>query len=400
MKFKIKNEKMTSIVKTHCLMKNFIHTLIIIFCFQFAMAQTTYKSFNSNRLGEARDVKIQLPRTYGSGDKSYPIIVVLDGDFMFEIVAGNADYTSYWNDMPEAIVVGINQFGKREADNLYSESNALPIDTGVAFLEFISLELIPFIEKTYRAEQFKVVVGHGSTANFINYFLLKEKPIFNAYIAISPELATGMTSLISKKLSAIQSQIFYYTATSDNDIKSIQKDTRALNTTIKEIKNDYLSSSFNDFTGLSHYLLPTIAIPQAFENIFYSYRPISKKEFKEKILQLESSPVDYLTEKYQTIKNLYGIDKPISINDFKAIAAAIKKKKLFEDFEPLGKLAKKEYPDTLLGNYYLGRFHEETGDPKKAMNIYQSAYILKEAAGITKDHVLKLSDQIKKDFGY
>ncbi|WP_231567341.1 alpha/beta hydrolase [Lacinutrix sp. Hel_I_90] len=391
---------MTTLVKPHYLMRRFIHTVIILFCFQFAASQTSYQSFNSNKLGEARDLKIQLPRTYGNGEKSYPVIVVLDGDFMFEIVAGNSDYTAYWEDMPEAIVVGVNQVGKRESDNLYSETSSLPTATGAAFLEFISLELLPFIEQTYRTVKFKVVVGHGESANFINYFLLEDKPVFDAYIAISPDLAKDMTSLISKKLNTIQSPTFYYSATSDKDFESIQKETKALNTMIDEIENDYVNSSFDDFTGPSHYLLPTIAIPQAFANIFNVYKPISKKEFAEKILVLESSPVDYLLEKYQTIKTFYGFDKPVLINDFKAIEAAINRKEKYEYFEPLGNLARKEYPETLLGNYYLGRFHEETGDAKKAMKIYQSAYILKEAGGITKDHVLKLSDQIKADFGY
>jgi len=146
--------------------------------------------------------------------------------------------------------------------------------------------------------------------------------------------------------------------------------------------------------------LPAHAIPKALESMFLVFQPISKKEYKEVILNLEGSPVDYLTEKYQTIQTLFGIDKPILINDFKAIAAAIKKSEKFEYFEQLGKIARKEYPDTLLGSYYLGRFYEETGEPKKAMKTYQSAYVLEEIAGITKDHVLELADQIKADFGY
>jgi hypothetical protein len=151
---------------------------------------------------------------------------------------------------------------------------------------------------------------------------------------------------------------------------------------------------------LRHYTLPTHAIPKALESIFLVFQPISKKEYKETILNLEGNPVDYLTEKYQMIDELFGIKKPILINDFKAIEAAIKKKENWEYFEDLGKLARKEYPDTLLGNYYLGRFYEETGEPKKAMKTYQSAYVLSEIAGITKDHVLELSEQIKADFGY
>ena len=125
-----------------------------------------------------------------------------------------------------------------------------------------------------------------------------------------------------------------------------------------------------------------------------------RDRYKDIILKLETSPVDYLIEKYDAIEDLFGISKPILMNDFRAIASAIKKSEKFEYYEALGKLARKQYPDTLLGNYYLGRFYEETGDPKKAMKTYQSAYILEEAGGITKDHILELSEQIKADFGY
>ncbi|AUC83118.1 alpha/beta hydrolase [Lacinutrix sp. Bg11-31] len=381
-------------------MKRILYLLVIFFSAQFIAAQVTYKNFNSEKLGEAREIKIQLPRSYDSGDKSYPIIVVLDGDYMFEIVAGNVEYAAYWEDIPEAIVVGINQFDKRESDTMYSEQNSLPVENGEAFFDFIGQELIPYIEKTYRTEKFKVAVGHGITANFINYYLFKEIPLFNAYISLSPELAPDMQTFLTERLPNISTKTFYYLATSNNDIKGVKTKTEALNTAIKGIENKNVLSTFDNFDGPTHYSLPAHAIPKALESIFFVFKPISMEEYKETILKLETSPVDYLTEKYETIQDLFGIKKPILVNDFRAIAAAIKKSKKFEYFEPLGKLARKQYPNTLLGNYYLGRFYEETGNTKKAMKTYQSAYILEEIGGITKDHVLELSDQIKADFGY
>ena len=63
-------------------------------------------------------------------------------------------------------------------------------------------------------------------------------------------------------------------------------------------------------------------------------------------------------------------------------------------------MARKQYPETLLGNYYLARFYEETGESKKAMKTYQSAYILEEIGGLTKDMMLERADSIKADFGY
>lgn len=382
-------------------MKYLFSVLIILLTIHFTEAQVKYETIESSKLGETRQLKIQLPRGYEKNtNKTYPLFVVLDGDYMFEAVAGNTDYYSYWEDMPEAIVVGVNQFEKRYDDCLYSEQNSLPVETGASFFEFIGFELIPHIEKKYRVGNFKTAVGHGETANFINYYLLKPQPLFNAYIVISPELAPNMLDYIPEQLGKLQSKIFYYLAHTNNDAKSIREMTTVLNTDIAAIDNDNLHYNFNSFEGPTHYSVPAHAIPNAIENIFSVFQPISKKEYKEVILELEISPVLYLEEKYQAISDLFGIDKRVLINDFKAISAAIEKNETYEYFEALGKMARKQYPETLLGSYYLARFYEETGEPKKAMRTYQSAYSLSEIAGITKDLMLEKADAIKQDFGY
>jgi predicted alpha/beta superfamily hydrolase len=382
-------------------MKSILYIFISFFYANIIIAQTIYEEFESYKLGERREIKIQLPRNYEENtEKSYPLFIVLDGDYMFEIVAGNVDYYSYWEDMPEAIVVGINQGDTRDNDCYYSEQNDLPVEKGAKFFEFIGMELLPHLSSTYRTENFRVAVGHGETANFINYFLLKPKPLFQAYIAVSPSLAPSMNNYISERLKQYQTKLFYYLATASKDIKYIKKDTEALNATITSIDNKNILYDFDSFKGATHYSAPAHAIPKALESIFYVFQPISKKEYKESILTLETSPVEYLQEKYKVISDLFGIEKQILINDFKAIATAIEKKKAFEYFEDLGKIARKEYPETLLGNYYLARFLEETGEPKKAMKTYKGAYGLEEIGGITIDLMLEKASEIKADFGY
>lgn len=381
-------------------MKRFLLLLITLVLSNTLTAQTIYKEINSEKLGESRQLKIQVPRNYDTSDKKYPVVVVFDGDYLFEIVAGNVDYAAYWEDMPEAIVVGINQYQKREADCYYSEQNSLPIETGAAFFEFVSMELIPFIDKNFRTENFKVAVGHGQTANFINYYLLKGVPLFQAYISLSPSLAPDMKTYLTEKMPKLEQKIFYYLAAANNDKGNIKEETEALAKSISSVENDNLLDYSEIFPDATHYSLPAQAIPKALQKIFLVFQPISLKEYKETVLSLEGNPVDYLKEKYETIETLFGIKKPILINDFKAIEAAIKKKEKYDFFEDLGNLARKEYPDTLLGHYYLGRFYEETGKSKKAMKTYQSAYVLQEIGGITKDLVLELAEQIKADFGY
>ena len=65
-------------------------------------------------------------------------------------------------------------------------------------------------------------------------------------------------------------------------------------------------------------------------------------------------------------------------NDFRAIAAAINKNEMFDYYKDLAKLARDAYPDTLLNNYYMGRFYEATDNPRRAIQAYQEAYIYQE----------------------
>src|SRR5210317_418877 len=130
-------------------MKNlFFLSIYLLSCVSlFAQSKIIYEEFNSNKLEESRRLKIQLPRDYEENiDKVYPIVIVLDANYLFEPVAGNVDYFSYWEDMPESIVVGIMQGDDRYDDCEYDDSNFLPADKGADFFEFIGLELVPYID--------------------------------------------------------------------------------------------------------------------------------------------------------------------------------------------------------------------------------------------------------------
>ena len=382
-------------------MRTKLIALIVLFTTSILSAQTIYEEIRSNKLGTARQIKIQLPRNYDTNtEKNYPVFVVFDGDYLFEIVAANVDYYAYWEDMPEAIVIGINQVSSRRQDTYYSEQNFLPAETGVDFFEFVGMELMPYINENYRTKSFRVAVGHGETANFINYYLFKDKPLFDSYIVLSPDLAETMSTNLVDRLKQIRNKKKYYLSTASRDKKNIKAEIKELNAQLSKIENDNFSYKFDSIVEATHYSAPAHAIPKALEHIFYIYQPISREEYQNKILTYEESPVEYLNKKYDTIFELFGIEKQILVNDFKAISAAIEKNETFEAYEALSKLARKHYPETLLGSYYLARYQEETGAPKKAMKTYRAAFVLEEIAGITKDLMLERADAIKADFGY
>lgn len=382
-------------------MKKIILLLLCILCSLSASAQILYEEFNSSKLGETRKLKIQLPRNYDTNtEKVYPIVVVLDADYLFEPVAGNVDYFSYWEDMPESIVVGIMQGDTRYEDCNYDDSNFLPADKGADFFEFIGLELIPYIDNNYRTAKFVIAVGHDFTANFINYYLFKDPPLFNGYISLSPDLAPMMEERLPERIPSIESKIFYYLATGTDDIKGLMEISEELNGKLKELKSDQFNFYYDNFEGATHYSLVGRGIPNALEKIFSVYRPISKKEYKEVLMKMDEPVHTYLNEKYTTIKNLFGLSNPIRTNDFIATATAAEKKSQWESLREIATMAKKQYPDANIGDYYMGRYYEETGDPKKAMRTYQGAFDKEEVDFITVDLMLDKADKIKEDFGY
>ncbi len=375
--------------------------ILLLYVVSPLIAQIEYHEIESSKLDQKRQLKIQLPRNYADNiEKNYPIIVALDGDYLFEPVAGNVDYNSYWEEMPEAIVVGVVQIDTREDDTYYDEETFLPSDKGAAFFEFLGLEMMPWLDANYRTANFRIIVGHDLTANFMNYYLFKEPSLFQGYISISPELAPSMGERLAERFSAVKEKIFYYLATSSDDIKGLRLDIEDLNTQLKTVTNENVRYNFDNFDGATHYSLVGRAIPKALEEIFAIYRPISKKEYKEVVSKLPGSPYDYLVDKYATVKDLFGLEDQIRVNDFTAVYTAIKKKKDWESLEKLGKLARTHHPDTMLGNYYLALYLEETGQPKKAMKTYQNAFLLEEVGSLTKDLMLDKADKIKQDFGY
>ena len=392
-------------------MKKYVLNILIFTLFVNLSFSQNLDSLNISRindtilskyLNEKRPIEIQLPRSYDANpDKKYPLIVVLDGDYMFNIVAGSVDYLSYWGDIPENLIVGINQKETRFKDSSVLDNiTHTPITSTASFYDFIVNEVIPYFSKNYRISNFRVILGQERTANFANFFLLKKNPVFQAVISISPKMSKNMNSYLSENLSKTNSKIVYTLSSSKKDFESIYKNVSELKNSLDSISNQNLIFESLIFDEENHYILPSLSVPKSIRSTYSMYSDIDKIEYDSIISNLEISPIDYLTNRYQLIKDFYDEDKTISMNDFMAIEEYIEENEFYDLYNELSQLAKQEYPGTILPSYYRGRFIEETGDPKKAMYIYRSAYNMREVKGLTKEYLLELANRIEEDFNY
>lgn len=381
-------------------MKTYFSLALLLCCF-ISFSQIKSETFESFKLNERRPIKIYVPENY-SEEKTYPLLVVMDAEYLFDLTVSNVKFYSYWQEMPEAIVVGIDQnFDNMRYDDAdFSDRDGLPKEKANEFFEFIGNELVPYIQSKYTIANFKGIIGHSITANFANYYLFKNNPFFDAYVVLSPTLAPMMENRVAERLSVFDSKKFYYLATSNKVDKTLKERILNMNKNINSIENENVQYYFDNFENTSRHSIASYAIPKALDKIFNVYKPISKEEFKTKMLALETPVYDYLVEKYETIETLFGFKKTVSLNDIMATYAATKKKEDLESLKNLSKLSKKEYPDTMLGFFFEAEYYEQMGEPKKALRTYEKAFGMPEIDFLTKDMMLDRIDSLKADFGW
>ncbi|MCC2606972.1 alpha/beta hydrolase-fold protein [Planctobacterium marinum] len=149
-------------------------------------------SIDSKNLNAKRTVDVSLPVNYAETAENitYPLIVVLDGELLFNSAASFAQLQAMNSQMPEAIVVGIPNApdARRDMTPKPLGKNGEPLWFGGqedSYLSFIQHEVLPLIEKNYRVANFKILIGLSPSANFSLHSFWKQPNLFSGYIAVN-----------------------------------------------------------------------------------------------------------------------------------------------------------------------------------------------------------------------
>lgn len=147
----------------------------------------TYK-VHSNVLNEDRLIYVYLPDGYFTSQAKYPVVYLLDGYEHFHYTSGMVKALASNNKIPQMIVIGILNVD-RYRDFTPIEKDYFP-NSGHAdkFTRFLKEELFAFVEKYYRIQPHRVLVGHSLGGLFAINTFVNDPGIFNTYIASSPAL--------------------------------------------------------------------------------------------------------------------------------------------------------------------------------------------------------------------
>ncbi|WP_338767136.1 alpha/beta hydrolase-fold protein [Bernardetia sp. ABR2-2B] len=200
-------------------MQKYILSLIIILFSQFIIFQSSaqdkkvfpfgvIEEIDSKALNEKRTLNIYLPQGYNPDSAAvYPVIYVLDGSQYedFPHIAGLAQFMNMYEILPKSIVVGISNLGKsRYRDFTYPSDDkqdlkAIPNNGGSEkFMAYIENEVIPLIEKNYKTDSHKTIIGQSLGGLLATEILFKKSHLFDDYVIVSPSLWWDNQKMVRK----------------------------------------------------------------------------------------------------------------------------------------------------------------------------------------------------------
>jgi uncharacterized protein len=152
--------------------------------------------------GRTYQLHVRLPGSYGrEKSRRYPVLFVTDGYWDFPTVVTTYDNLAYDKVVPELIVVGLGYVGENlDYDAMRGwelspvRTSLLALGTGHAdkFLDSLEREIIPFIEREYRADPAHRVLAGSSLGGLFALYTMYAKPeFFQGYIAASPAVGVG-----------------------------------------------------------------------------------------------------------------------------------------------------------------------------------------------------------------
>lgn len=245
------------------------------------------EELQSKALGEKRILNIYLPKGYDQHDTTrYAVIYLLDGsaDEDFIHVSGIVQFYSFpWiNRIPKSIVVGIASVDRRR-DFTYPTTIAKDKEhyptTGHSdqFIHFIEDELQPFIQKNYRTNALKTIIGQSLGGLLATEILFKKPGLFNNYVIISPSLWWDNGSLLNHSaelLKAEQQQIHIYIGVGKEGLTSttaprvMEVDANLLADKIEQLKKPKVKVIFDYLPKEDHATISHQAILNAFDLIY------------------------------------------------------------------------------------------------------------------------------------
>lgn len=173
---------------------------------RYVVGDLRFHTLESKVFNNTRKLRVLVPEGYNKSKAAYPVVYLNDGQNLFDPKTAQVKQVEWGVDetvlsltrrrrMQKVIVVGIDNAGRSKRANEYlpwkDEFLTPPLEEpqGAKYPEFVTTEVMPFIEKQYRVRKgaANTVIGGSSYGALISLYTVIKKPaVFGGVILESP----------------------------------------------------------------------------------------------------------------------------------------------------------------------------------------------------------------------
>ena len=326
----------------------------------------TYKKFPSTVFGEDVTYFVKLPGNYEKVSKKYPVTYVLNAQMTSTIACASAtiDRLSF-ELIPEMILVGISNTGR--AGNYMPQRPDGKEGGADDFLRFLTEEFMPFIDKTLRTFDFRILMGQSNTGLFAVYAYLNAPDDIDGCIAASPSLGWCLDFMIGQARSSFKKtrppSSFLYINYGEKDYKDLVIEPVSA---FAEILRDEAPEEFQwtlDFLEKDGHV-PITSLNNGLLTLFPDF--FTDDELREKGLPVVDAH-------YNELSRRYGFSIPAPEEVLFNMSYTEKREKNYDKAIELFLILIKRYPASLRGHFFLAETYREKGDAAQAERYYLKA---------------------------
>ena len=314
-----------------------------------------YKKLHSQILNEDRLLLVNLPNGYNETSISYPVLYILYGGHVQGYFAEAVHIVNRLNEacrIPDMIIVGVKNVD-RYRDCLPINRNGEP-GGAENFLESFANELIPFIDKSYRTKDFRILLGPQAGAAFGVYTLIENPELFRVNIITNPfwirsnreYLLTKTSDFFGKEGSLIN--FLFITNNTSGDNEATMECLEKFTTIVREGKKKDFTLILNPLEKREVGIISSPGLKKGLEAFFEKYKFPGEKQI---------DGLEDLKEYYDKLSLNYGFE--IDIPEFTLIRQGdkLEERQKFEEAKILYEYVVKKYPHDLNSYARLADLH-------------------------------------------
>ncbi len=274
----------TSLEMRHSFLKSLRLTLTLLLVALPASAQDsswTRHTIQSAKLKETRHISVALPDDYAAGQRTYPVLVLLDANDRPQFMAAiaNVKFLASRGAIPGLIVVGIPNGRDRTRDLTPTPTGKTARDFPTAggadaFADFVADEVLPMVRARYRARTTTIFAGHSFGGLTALHIAATRPGSYTGIVAMSPSLWWNDSTAVIQYADAIaksrsRQRIF---ATSGGLEKDIDVTTKRFAARLDSAPSKTVAFAYRHYADDTHGLTPA---PSLVDGLRFVFEPLS-----------------------------------------------------------------------------------------------------------------------------